>query len=210
MPVGIHTQTSIGSSMPLRVTTLDMGELLRQSLDQLPADRMGDGDAAGRRRLLQADDEADGGAEAVVALDEDIGERDREAHLDGVVRVASGVAVGHRRLEGDCPAHAVLDIGEFDEAAVAHCLEHVAAVGAERRAQDAPANGGKLGERGALVPFDEARVAGHVERCQNRQFPRRWAHRTCIRKKPKFPNLLGQCRRQRTYLLVPESSRVCV
>ncbi len=153
-----------------------MGEGLRQVLGQLPAHRMGDDDAAGRRGLLQAHDEADGGAEAVVALDEDIGERDAEADLDGVRGCPAGIMVGHRRLEGDRPAHAVLDTGEFDQAAVAHGLEQVAVVGGESRAQDAQADGGQFGQRAALVPLDQAGVAGHVEACENRQFSRRRTH----------------------------------
>ena len=96
---------------------------------------MGDGDAARRRRLLQAHDEADGGTEAVLALDEDVGEPDAAA--DGQRRLApTGVALGHRRLERDRPAHRVLDIGEFDQGAVAHGLEKVAAMGGERRPDD--------------------------------------------------------------------------
>ena len=137
-----------------------MGEGLRQIADKLPAHRMGDDDAARRRRLLQADDEADRGAEAVGALDENIRQGDGQAHLDRVVGWAAGVAVGHRRLEGDRPADAVLDVDELDEAAIAHGLEHVAAVGGERRPEDAAADRGKLGQRaharrarpGACIP----------------------------------------------------------
>ena len=144
--------------MPFSSTVVGPVELGGELLDELPAHRMGDGDAAGRRRLLQADDEADRRAEAVVALDEDIGERHAEPDPDRLVALV-GVPLGHRLLEGDRPFDRVLDAREFDQRAVAHRLEEIAAMGGERRPEHLQADGSEREQRAALVRFDEACVA---------------------------------------------------
>ena len=59
----------------------------RERTRELPADGMGNGDAAGRRRLLQADGKAYRGAETVIALHDHVGERDAEARRSSVSRI---------------------------------------------------------------------------------------------------------------------------
>ena len=146
-----------------------------ERLDELPANRMGDGDTALRRRLLQADDEADRGAEPVLTLNEDVGEADAAANEERRF-AAPGVPLGHGGLKRQCPAHRILDVLEFDEGAVAHGLEEVAAMGGEGRPDDFQAHRRQFGQRPALVAFDMAGVPGNVERSQNRQLSRRHAH----------------------------------
>ena len=137
----------------LELDPLGAVELSGEVLDELPAHRMGNGDAARRRRLLQADGEAHRGAEAVVALDEDVGERHAEAGVHGPR--ALGIARRHPGLELDRPFDRVLDARELDEGAVAHGLEEVAAMGGDRRPEQSPPNAGEIGQRAALILVDE-------------------------------------------------------
>ena len=112
--------------MPLSSTHSVCVELGGQFRRELPADGMGDGDAAGRRDLLEADDEADRRAESVLALDEDVGERDPEPGAMIGSPARGLVEFRHRGLEGDRPFDRVLDARELDQRAVAHRLEQIA------------------------------------------------------------------------------------
>ena len=104
LSAGVHIHNSIGSSIPLHHHAVDAMNEGGERLDELPADRMGDGDAARRRRLLQADDEADRGAEPVLTLNEDVGEADAAANEERRF-AAPGIPLGHGGLKLDRPAH---------------------------------------------------------------------------------------------------------
>ena len=150
-------------------------ELRRERTRELPADRMGDGDAARRRRLLQADGEAYRGAEAVIALHDHVGERDAEA---GNHRpLARDIARGHRALELDRPFDRGLDALEFDKGAIAHRLEDGAAMSGHGRPQDLAPDARQFNQRPALILIDEARETGHVDRGEHREPPWRTSHR---------------------------------
>ena len=140
---------------------------------------MGDGDAARRRRLLQADDESDRGAETVVALDEDVGEaRRRPRTLMRVARsrLPSAITVWNSIAH----SHAVLDARELDQGPVAHGLEKVAAMVGERRTEDVQAGSAQAAQRAALIRLDVAGKARHIERGEHRQAARRTRISTCI------------------------------
>ena len=151
-------------------------ELRGERLDQLPADRMGDGDSPRRGGLLQADDEAHRRAVAVVALDEHVGQPDADADQDGAL--APLIALRHLGLELDRPFDRVLDARELDQRPVAHGLEHVAAMLGDGRPEHVAAELGEVDQRAALVLLDEAREAGHIERGKHRQAAWCTAHRT--------------------------------
>ena len=161
----------------LQLDPLDAVELRREALDQLPAHRMGDGDAARRRRLLQAHDEADRRAEAVVALDEDVGERRCRRGPGSRSSPRSRCASAIGGLEGDgpadrCPRHWGTRPAPPSPMVLNRLPPWVASVGRRMRRRMAASSR----QRAALVPLDEARVAGHVERGEDRQLSRRRTH----------------------------------
>ena len=141
---------------------------------------MGNGDAARRRGLLQAHDEADRGAESVVAADEDIREPDADPHAN---RVASAhlVELVHLRLELDRPLDAVLDARELDQGAVAHRLEQVAGMADDGGAENVAAEARKLKQRLAFITLDEPGIARDVQGREHGQFARGALHQACSR-----------------------------
>ena len=139
---------------------------------------MGDGDAAGLRRLLEPHDETDGRAEPVVAADEDIGETDADAHPDRVAG-AHLVELVHRGLEGDRPLDPVLDARELDQGAVAHRLEQVAGMAEHRGAENIAAQPRKLQQRLAFVTLDEPGISRDIQGREHGQFARGALHQAC-------------------------------
>src|SRR4029077_4782644 len=72
--------------------------------------------------------DVDAVAVKVVALDDHIAEIDADAQLDAVVRLDTGVPLGHRLLHFDRTAHRVDNAGKFHQQAVAGGLNDAPAV----------------------------------------------------------------------------------